>query len=165
MKCVYIILVSFVFAFAANGQEKHGYIIYDSAVKVHPDYALYEKELKTLYTQLEDTLRIYEKDYNHFLESGIPHNTKADSLMRKALQDTLRNMEERMVKYQQYVQDKLWKVNEVIAKDLKNKITVMAEAFRKENSIACLADKDALLYCPDCIDYTEEFKKYLRKEK
>ena len=151
------------FSCVAFGQDKTGYIVYDTVCKAHPDYAQMQKRLDLRYKQLEDTLVILQKKVNDFLNSthNSPRWTESE---RKALQDSLTSLERKIQEYQVYAQDVIMAMAEKENAAMSSKIASEVRIFSALNNVM-LGYIEDILYCESCLDYTDEFVKYLAQKR
>ena len=162
----YILLI-FTLSLAAltnYGQTRPGFIDYEKVVQTIPDYLRAQEQIDSITRQFEDSLRRLVAGYEQFVNNATPHNSKLDATQRQALEDTLRIMETQFRDYQNFAQAKANERKKQIEKTLRAKITRALQDFCIKREIVCVVDREAVLYCIDCTDYTEDFVKYLNTQ-
>ncbi len=160
----FIIALTFV-SLDVTGQEKHGYFHYD---KIFQNFDLKEqsdKFLSAFLKNLNDSLFILQGNFESYYKTGIPHNSKIDSAKKKEIEATIQKLSKSIEDFQKSAEERYTKELKEIQSQIRNKIYISIEQFCKKNNIRSLADKEAIVYCTDCIDYTDEIIKFFADSK
>lgn len=146
----------------AFGQPKHGFVDYDKVALALPDYELKQRQLKALSAQFDDSLNVMAQEYQRFLLNSIPHNV-LDTTGLALVENKMRLMQTRMEDYQSSAIAELTKLQEDIKSTLRDTIVTAMTKFCEINKIVTVVDKDEILYCLGCIDFTGDFIEFMRK--
>lgn len=145
-----------------HGQSLQGYIDYERVVVTLPEYKDGQKILETRKNQLRDSIEIIVKNFQRMLAQS-PHNVKMDSASRTSLETTLKEFERKIIDAQGHAQTELIRTQSKIDTKLKELVAGYVKAYCVSNKIAYIADHKAILYCKDCVDFTDDLIKYLKK--
>lgn len=148
-------------AHVLHGQDTLGYIDYERVSVTLPDYQKEQKALDTRKRQLQDSINVMFNDFKDTLMQS-PHNVKIDSASRLLLESTIRGFEEKIRNAQEYGRNELAKRQTEIQIKLKNVVAQFVKEYCVRNNIASIVDKKSLVYCKDCIDFSEELIKYIK---
>lgn len=143
------------------GQDTLGYIDYDRVSVTLPDYQEGQKALDTKRRQLQDSINVMFNDFKDMLKQS-PHNVKIDSTSRLLLESTIRRFEEKIRNAQQHGRNEFEKRQTEIQIKLKNVVAQFVKEYCVRNNIASIVDKKSLVYCKDCVDFTDELIKYIK---
>jgi Skp family chaperone for outer membrane proteins len=144
------------------GQNIQGYIDYEKVVVKLPQYEKEQKILETRKKQLSDSIMSMAKDFQRVLEQA-PHNVKMDSASKASLEARLTDLEKTIREAQQHAQLELLKTQSKIDEKLRDMVTWQLKEYCSNKNIVCIADNKSILYCKDCVDFTDDFVKYLKK--
>jgi Skp family chaperone for outer membrane proteins len=148
-----------------NAYGQQGYIEYDQLVKTLPGYLAAKDNIEAKRRQWSDSVRWKGKAFQDFVENELPHNQKLDLAEVMALEDTIKKMEVNIQYFQTLAQREIKKVEEISDARLKEYVSMKLQDFCATKGILCVVDKDSILYCSGCVDYTEDFLDYLAKNK
>ena len=155
-----ILIILFLLGLTATGQVRSGYIYYDKVILELPEYSSSQKKLETLKFQMQDSLSILSKQFQNFMESLLV-DKYMDSLAKKTLNDSILSLGNNISKYKELAFDRFRIEEQSIQSILKNQLIKKIKDFSRENNIDCITEKQALLYCDNCVDLTNELIKYL----
>lgn len=158
---ILILLLLYTSTFA---QSKTGFIDYERVILSVPDYKVELKEFGKVESIYQDTLQRFITELLRFLEKSVPRNSKMDSTELRDLEDVIRQKEKEFRDYQLTAQSKIIELQKKIEERLKDRMLKALEKFCTDNAIISIAEKDGILFCPYCKDYTDDFIKYLAKE-
>ncbi|SDM13054.1 Outer membrane protein (OmpH-like) [Catalinimonas alkaloidigena] len=149
------------------GQTGQGYIDYDKVVRTLPEYEAGQKKLELRSKILEDSIKPlivhYFDSTQHEVERIVNIHRKMDSTEIALLNDDFRKIEKRIQNLQDYAQVELKRAREAIDARLKDIVSKKMEQFCIETGIVCLGEKEAVLYCSDCTDFTSDFIGFLER--
>jgi hypothetical protein len=107
-----------------------------------------------------DSIEIIAKKFQRTLEER-PHNIKMDSASKASLQTLLDEIDKNIREAQHQAQLELVKTQYQIDVKLRNLVTEQLKVFCANKKVVYIADGKSVLYCRDCIDFTEDFIKDL----
>jgi Skp family chaperone for outer membrane proteins len=162
MKQALLIFVLMFIESKGFGQPKHGFVDYDKVVLALPEYQVKQSQLKVLSAQFDDSLKVMGIEYQHFLLNGISHNA-FDTTGLAHVERTVRSMETRIEDYQSLAIAQLTRFEVDAEATFKDVIVKAMSRFCVNNNIISVVDKDKILYCLDCIDFTAEFIEFMKK--
>ena len=148
---------------AAYGQQ--GYIDYGQVVKTLPGYPAAKDNIEVKTRQWSDSIRLKMKAFQDFLGNEVPHNRKLDPAEAATLEDTIKAMQVHVEHFQVFAQREIKKLEEISDAQLKEYVIVKLQWFCAAKGVLCVVDKDSILYCSGCVDYTKDFLDYLAKNK
>lgn len=150
-------------AHVLHGQDTLGYIDYERVSVTLPDYQKEQKALDTRKRQLQDSINVMFNDFKDVLMLN-PHNVKIDSASRLLLESTIRGFEEKIRNAQEYGRNELAKKQTETQIKLKNMVARHVKEYCVSNSIVSIVDKKSVLYCRDCIDFTDDLINYIKQK-
>ena len=146
------------------GQTKVGYIDYDKVVLTLPEHFSGKKKIESLRKRFEDSIIEMSNNFRNVLDSIHMHDYMTDSISLMAIESKLKAIETRIKAYQNFALDEICKEEKLIQSNLKNKISTDLEKYMESNGILRIEEKEAVLYCRECIDYTEDFIAYMKTQ-
>jgi outer membrane protein len=162
MRQIVKILILMLLYSSSFGQSKTGFVDYERIVQSVPDYSAERNAIENTKALYQDTLKILMADFQLFLEKSIPHNIKMDSLEMLDLENAIKEMEIKVRNYKLTAQTQIARVQEEIERGIKDKVAQALNKFCSVKGIISMAEKDAILFCSNCKDYTEDFISYLK---
>jgi Skp family chaperone for outer membrane proteins len=157
-----VILFLLLAGHVSSGQDNCGIIDYDKVRPAVPDEELRQRiEVFSKLAQ-EDINKEYARLDSLYKNGVDDRNMNSDT--QKALVDTIRNRFQRFENYKKSIEQKLGQMTEEIDKICKQYIIDKSKAFCTDKGLHCLTDKKAILFCDNCIDYTDEFIKYIKQK-
>jgi Skp family chaperone for outer membrane proteins len=158
----FYILALFLPGHVLYGQNTQGYIYFEKVVVRLPQYEKEQKILETRRKQLSDSIAIMTKDFQRVLEQA-PHNVKMDAASKASLEATLTDFDKTIRDAQHHAQRELIRIQSKIEAKLKDVVIRELKEYCASKNILCIADHKSILYCNDCVDFTDDFVKYLEK--
>lgn len=160
-----LLILNILFGLTATGQvAQGGYFDYEKVIVELPEYSLSQKEIETLKIKLEDSIDILVSQYRNLLEfySGDRY---WDSILAKTVNDSITRLLNNINICQESALDRLRNEEISIQEYLNNQMKKHLQYFCMVNKFDFNAEKEALHYCYNCIDLTDELIKYLRELK
>lgn len=145
------------FSISIYGQSNYGYIDYKKVAEAHPEHQTLQQRVESKAETLNDSLLQLEEKYRNFLTNEIPDLIEADSTYIKSIEGKLSKLDKDIDSFK--LKAKTIINNEIDSMDmtLKTIISNDLNLFYKESDIVCITKKEAVLFCPQCIDYTDSF--------
>lgn len=141
-----------------SAQQQYGYFNYEkveNSLKIKVDAAVwlndYEKQLNDSATIYERVLLDLYKNSPHSININLLRHW--DSLLNKAMIETESYYKNA---FDRYLQQELF-----LKKEIKQSVKSAILYYCRAKKISFLANKEAVLYCEDCKDYTEELVNYI----
>lgn len=163
MKKLLLLAFIFLLGLRATGQFRQGYFYYDKVIIEFPEYSLSQKKLDSLKFKMQDSINILSEQYEKYMLSLLV-DRQMDSLIKKQINYTITILVKKITDYNDFTYDLLKKVEKIIQENIKNQFIKEIKNFSIVNSIDCIVEKPALLYCDKCVDMTDELIKYLRQK-
>jgi Skp family chaperone for outer membrane proteins len=157
------ILILFVTGPLLYGQTNQGYVDYDKVVVTLPQYVTGQRVLEMRKKQLSDSIELMLKVFMHKLRD-TPHDVKIDSATKALLENELIQFQSKITDSQNYAQNELKKTKTKIDLDLKVVVDNEMKMYCTTKNIICVADRKSILYCNDCMDFTQDFINYLKSK-
>jgi Skp family chaperone for outer membrane proteins len=154
------ILTLFLTGQTLYAQSSQGYIYYDKVVVTLPQYAIGQIIIETRKKQLHDSITTFIDDFKRSLDG--PHNVKMDSTGKAELEDRLMKIQNNIENFQHYAEQELSGIQQKIEVILKDIVVSQLKIYCTSKNIACVADHKSVLYCTECIDFTDDFVEYLK---
>lgn len=154
-------ILSIVFLIGQNlySQNKPGYFDYSKIEKAHPLSERIEDFKQAMEKHLNDSLQILQKNlYNEYTGH---HQVYGDSAKRANMEVTLNKLNEDVYRFQLSAQERYYKELETIRSEYKNKAVILIKEYCTAKKIEVMVEKEAMIYCPDCKDYTDEIIEYI----
>lgn len=151
----------------AFAQSTGGYIDRDSVIRVLPEYKLEIADLDNKAKGLRDTFEIYFKAYKKLEHrcSNVPNEILKDTLLfrkfKLVCKTELDSAQKFISDYSKYSQNSFAFLQQNWDEIIKKRLESEYISFCKKKKISLLFDKKAMLYCPNCMDYTNELIKYI----
>lgn len=155
-----------IIAHETRGQKRQGYIDYDKVIVSFPQNDLEQKKLDSRTKELNDSLKILVREFQEMTRTTVdyPQTKEGDLQIKKRVQElndklnklyTFRDKVESEIK--QLKDEKDFKMKQVVTKEL--------QTFSLDNNVICVLDKKSILYCNDCVDFTDDFIKYFKSSR
>lgn len=145
--------------FAIPVKAQQGFVDADSVLHLLPEYAQSERFLADRVQTFEDSLQVLYIEYNRLLQG---HHS-VDSASIAAFEQQLREQEKEFELLQRFVQEDIAHLQQGIQTNLEFFLQRKLEAFCRAYGLTMVVDREALLYCTECTDFTAEFAVYIQK--
>lgn len=166
MKRILIVAIAIV-ALMCGGKNamaqkaKFGHVDYAGLVKLAPEYAAAEAELKLYADSLQkdgDALKSeFEKKYNEFQEKASTYSEAVRNLKQKDVED----MYSRLQAYAEVAQEKLADKNATLLEPIQKKVMDAIKEVAKANGYTYIFDVSTQLYNSESDDLTDKVKEKL----
>jgi Skp family chaperone for outer membrane proteins len=155
------ILILFVTGQLLYGQTSQGYVDYEKVVITLPLYVAGQRALEMKKKQLSDSIESMMKQFTHKLYD-MPHNVKMDSATKALIENDLLQFQRKITDSQSHFQNGLKKAQATIELNLKEVVYSEMKMYCATRNLICVAGRKSILYCNDCIDFTDDFINYLK---
>lgn len=160
-----ILLLTIALGSSVSAQTKYGYIEYEK-VKIHfPEYNSGQIEIDRLTKKYKDSLSTLSNILEKKIGAHYPQYTLKDSIFLKERVDELNLLHDELKFYYEEGNRFLKSRQEQIDSDLKSLVVTEMKRFSAENNLVCVLNKKAVLYCSNCLDFTEDFILYYKEKK
>jgi Skp family chaperone for outer membrane proteins len=164
MRILFTILTFSLLLASVAGQNSYGYYDSDKIFENLPDYAQFNDSIKIRRQQIKDTVELLLKEFNNYrffpINSANPDCTKINKMI-KAEKDDFYN---RIINYKSSFNQRLDKEEQDKKTELYDIYSDFVKSFFKKNDLIIIADKKAVLYCKDCIDYTNDLIEFIKNK-
>ncbi|MEZ5013967.1 MAG: OmpH family outer membrane protein [Chitinophagales bacterium] len=151
--------------FRSSGQSSYGYIDYEQVVRVVPEYAELKEKMDLKMNSFQDSMDGLVSCYYDLLQKETPHNKVPDSTYTARIEMIAEEFEKKLEDFVALTQSEMETEREAMQSVLLEIISKELKIYSLSNSIVCIVNKDQVLYCLDCIDYTDDFILYLSRNK
>jgi Skp family chaperone for outer membrane proteins len=159
-----LVLIIF-YGLGASAQEKPGYFDYEKVIQSLNTYPSFIAQQENLTKTYQDSLQLLANQLHNFMSYGIPHHWSPKPEERKLLQDSLSALQNYLYNFPENAIEKIERSEDSLRIFLNIDLETQLKFFCTERKICCMAVKKAVLYCPSCIDFTEQLIKYLQEKK
>lgn len=146
----------------AYTQTKQGYIDLDKVIQSMTEYTTLEKQLEIKTKQFEDSLLFLYKEYQSIL-TGISCGIELDSIEKISWENSLIKIENEIMELGEDYKSEIAQEEKEISEKMELVVAEEIELYRKNNKIYFIVERESILYCLNCKDYTEGFINYLNK--
>ena len=147
---------------SAYTQTKQGYIDLDKVIQSMTEYTSLQKQLELKTIQFEDSINIRYKKYQSML-TGISCKVALDSIEKTTWEDSLMKIQNEIIELQEDYQAVMTQEKKEILKKMKLILAKEIKLYCKNNKIGFIVERESILYCLNCTDYTESFMNYLNE--
>ncbi|KZS38665.1 hypothetical protein AWE51_13825 [Aquimarina aggregata] len=158
MKHLYSILILLHFGLDTFSQNKEGYIEYDKVIQNVNEYSNDLKGIELLKIKIEDSLKMMVQQFSNSV------NIHDDGTQDWTTEE-IEKRQNQIIELEQQIEKIRAEGIKAIAdrkKKVKDKLVSKLKEYSKKNNITCVIDKTSLLYCLNCIDYTDSFVSFLK---
>ena len=143
------------------GQNNVGYFDYK---KVASSIEINERILELNFDykkNIEDSLNIMTKNLENYYKQNLLRDIPADSTVVNKINKDIHNLISAIENYQAQAQIRSIKHEDLIKYEIRKEILLMVRDFCIQKNITCIGDKESVVFCTECVDYTDELIKYL----
>ena len=156
----HFILILYLFGHLTFAQNKEGYIQYDKVIQNVPEYIYELEKIELLKSKFEDSLKTFVQEFSKRINI---HSTGNIDLTYNEIKER----EEEIIKIENKIEDfrnqSLYTI-EVENKKIKAMVISKLKEYCLKNNISCIVDKNSILYCSNCTDYTNSFIAFTQKK-
>lgn len=159
------VLFSLIFLIGQHlySQNKPGYFDYSKVEKALPVFAKMEDYMKAFEKHLNDSLTILQNNsQNEFVGHGC--GVRMDSATKANKEAVLNKLNDDISRFKASAQERYFKESEKLWSEMKNKVILIIKEFCFAKKIEVMAEKEAMIYCPDCKDYTDEIIEHINSD-
>ncbi|AXT54647.1 hypothetical protein D1815_02345 [Aquimarina sp. AD1] len=159
-----IVLISILSLFNLGfGQNTGGYFDYEKTKSSLPEYDTNENFIKELEGKYNDSLLLIVRPFQKRI-SDAPHMDYSPTEL-KIMQDSIQKLELKIETFRKSAIEILEKKKKELNKSIDGIIFSSITDFCKLKNIEFLTPKTELLFCDQCIDYTNELIEFMKLKK
>lgn len=155
------LLFSCFFAFAANAQQKIGYVDSEKVLQLMPEYQRAKSEVEAYGRQLEKQLKAKENSLAAYYQEVMAMAPEMTQAQQEEAEKKLMKMQEDLQKAANLADENLAKKEAELTKPMYEKFETALKTMAKAEGFAYVVDKKLLMYSEGGIDATEKLKAQL----
>ncbi len=162
MRLIISILLLFISSFGF-GQNIGGYFNYEKVKKSVPEYETNKDLIKELETKYNDSLLVIVSPFQKRI-SDAPHIDYSPEELEK-IQDSIQKLEQKIESFRKSALEIIESKRKKLDRSINKIILVSINDFCKSKNISYLTKKNDLLFCVECLDYTNELIEFMKLKK
>ncbi len=139
-----------------------GYISFQQVAPSLPEFESLQKKYTDRSLQLTDTMNFLIKDYERIVVRSSTFT--GDTTSNPKLNDSLMKFQEKLQRFQAYSSEVLKKEEKIYSEQLMKAMQKHLKLFCEKKKLTCMVEKDGVLYCPGCKDYTTDMISFLKQK-
>jgi len=147
------------------GQSSAGCIDLQRCISVLPEYSAEQMEFAVRSAELDDTLKAMVSEYQRFVNQGLPHGSRLDSVVVAKAMNEISSREAAVEAFVEHAKGALLELENESEVRLRRIILQQLEPYCEEKGLGFIVECDALLFGPDCLDHTTDFIEFLGKRR
>lgn len=148
-----------------GNEAKFGYVDLSRAIRAHYVHIEKEAALDEFVMNCSDTLRQMNTEIEIYLASYLSELGQLDSAQMALRDRELDRLQQKHDAYADWFQETILGARKKLSEEIK---TIILEEFINYTSLSdrlFIVHETCLVYCPECVDYTEDFMVFINRKK